>query len=142
AAAGRGRRCRDPRGAGAAGRGALPARARAGVLHPARAERAAHLRPVPRPPRHHLQRGRDPLLPRRDQGALMTALSPGAPPTAPGGPTSGLAPAAPSAAARTARRYAAFATRRTGQALVVVVLAYVLVFAVLAAIPGDPISAQ
>ena len=72
----------------------------------------------------------------------MTALSPGATPTAPGGPTSGLAPAAPSAAARTARRYAAFATRRTGQALVVVVLAYVLVFAVLAAIPGDPISAQ
>lgn len=50
--------------------------------------------------------------------------------------------AAPSAAAASARRYAAFAARRTGQALIVVVLAYVLVFLVLAAIPGDPISAQ
>ena len=70
----------------------------------------------------------------------MTALSPGATPTAPGGPTG--TRAAPSAAARTARRYASFALRRTGQALIVVVLAYVLVFAVLAAIPGDPISAQ
>ena len=44
--------------------------------------------------------------------------------------------------ASAARRYAAFALRRTGQALVVIVLAYVLVFLVLAAIPGDPISAQ
>ena len=63
----------------------------------------------------------------------MSALTPSATPTAPGGPTSGLAPAAPSAAARTARRYASFAARRTGQALIVVVLSYVLVFAVLAA---------
>lgn len=68
----------------------------------------------------------------------MSTLSP----TAPGGPTGALAPAAPSAAARTARRYAGFAARRTGQALIVILLAYVLVFLVLAAIPGDPISAQ
>ncbi|MGP9538667.1 ABC transporter permease [Brachybacterium sp. AOP43-C2-M15] len=40
------------------------------------------------------------------------------------------------------RRYASFALRRTGQALVVIALAYVLVFLVLSAIPGDPISAQ
>lgn len=55
------------------------------------------------------------------------------------------APAAPTrrdATARTARRYSTFALRRTGQALLVVLLAYVLVFLVLAAIPGDPISAQ
>jgi peptide/nickel transport system permease protein len=57
-------------------------------------------------------------------------------------PPGTLAPAAPSAAARSARRYAGFAARRTGRALSVVLLAYVLVFLVLAAIPGDPISAQ
>lgn len=44
--------------------------------------------------------------------------------------------------ASSARRHASFALRRTGQALVVIALAYVLVFLVLAAIPGDPISAQ
>jgi peptide/nickel transport system permease protein len=49
---------------------------------------------------------------------------------------------APSRAAASARRYASFALRRTGHAAVVVILAYVLVFLVLAAIPGDPISAQ
>ncbi|WP_341857042.1 ABC transporter permease subunit [Brachybacterium sp. GPGPB12] len=101
-----------------------------------------HLRPVAGADRHLLQRRRDPLLSRRPQGATMSALTPSATTTAPGGPTSGLAPAAPSAAARTARRYASFAARRTGQALIVVVLSYVLVFAVLAAIPGDPISAR
>ncbi|HJC68586.1 MAG TPA: ABC transporter permease [Candidatus Brachybacterium intestinipullorum] len=56
--------------------------------------------------------------------------------------TAGSSPAGTSAAARTARRYGSFALRRTGQALVVIALAYVLVFLVLAAIPGDPISAQ
>ena len=50
--------------------------------------------------------------------------------------------AAPPAAAASLRRYAAFAARRTARALIVIVLAYVLVFLVLAALPGDPISAQ
>ncbi|AXK44367.1 ABC transporter permease [Brachybacterium saurashtrense] len=51
----------------------------------------------------------------------------------------------PAAAARrglAARRYGAFALRRSGQALLVIAGAYALVFLVLAAIPGDPISAQ
>lgn len=50
--------------------------------------------------------------------------------------------AAPTRPSRRARRYLAFAGRRSGQALLVVALAYALVFLVLAAIPGDPVSAQ
>lgn len=40
------------------------------------------------------------------------------------------------------RRYVLFALRRLGQSVVVVLLAYVLVFLVLSAIPGDPVSSQ
>lgn len=54
----------------------------------------------------------------------------------------GLAGTVPASAAASARRYGAFALRRTGRAVSVVLLAYVAVFLVLAAIPGDPISAQ
>ncbi|MFC0673155.1 ABC transporter permease [Brachybacterium hainanense] len=42
----------------------------------------------------------------------------------------------------TTRRRAADAARRIAQAALVIVLCYVLVFLVLAAIPGDPVSAQ
>ena len=37
--------------------------------------------------------------------------------------------------------YAAYALRRTGQAVVVVLLAYVFTFVVISVLPGDPVSA-
>ncbi|KAB1643647.1 ABC transporter permease [Gulosibacter chungangensis] len=40
------------------------------------------------------------------------------------------------------RAYASFALRRAGQAILVVLLAYVLTFVVITVLPGDPISAQ
>ncbi|PWH07637.1 ABC transporter permease [Brachybacterium endophyticum] len=61
--------------------------------------------------------------------------------TSPGAGALGLAVTrSPLTAARS--RYAGFALRRLAQAVLVILLAYVLVFLVLAAIPGDPVSAQ